>query len=76
MPKVNGYEFIQQVRQHNINIPAIAASGLCREQDIARSLKSGFSAHIVKPMSFEQLTDIITSLFRSDADRRDKQPDV
>jgi two-component system CheB/CheR fusion protein len=76
MPKVNGYEFIQQVRQHNINIPAIAASGLCREQDIARSLESGFSAHIVKPMSFEQLTDIITELFRSDVERRSKQPDV
>jgi CheY-like chemotaxis protein len=64
MPKMNGYEFIEKVREMNINIPAIAASGLCREQDIAHSLRSGFSAHIVKPMSFEQLTDVITALFR------------
>ncbi|MEY4640118.1 MAG: hypothetical protein RLZZ227_112 [Pseudomonadota bacterium] len=64
MPKMNGYEFIEKVREMNIAIPAIAASGLCREQDIAHSLRSGFSAHIVKPMSFEQLTDVIGSLCR------------
>ena len=64
MPEMNGYEFIEKVRQMPIGkkLPAIALSGLSREQDIAQCYKAGFSAHFNKPISLDRLTSTIIKL--------------
>ncbi|MES2626130.1 MAG: CheR family methyltransferase [Pseudomonadota bacterium] len=64
MPEMNGYEFIKKVRQlpTGAKLPAIALSGLSREQDIAQCFKAGFSAHFNKPLSLERLIGTIVKL--------------
>lgn len=69
MPDMDGYEFIEQVRQRNLSLPAIAVSGLGREQDVEQSYKSGFSAHINKPVSLEALTRTIALLLEANEER-------
>jgi two-component system CheB/CheR fusion protein len=66
MPEMNGYEFIEQVRQlpEGKTLPAIALSGLSREQDIAQCYKAGFSAHFNKPIALEKLNRTIITLLR------------
>jgi two-component system CheB/CheR fusion protein len=43
-------------------LPAIAVSGLAREQDVLRAREAGFAAHIGKPMSVERLAEVIREL--------------
>lgn len=64
MPEMNGYEFIEKVRQLPVGktLPAIALSGLSREQDIAQCYKAGFSAHFNKPIALDKLTNTIINL--------------
>lgn len=46
-------------------IPAIAISGFNAPEDIARSLRSGFSRHIVKPISVAELLEELETIGRS-----------
>jgi two-component system CheB/CheR fusion protein len=66
MPEMNGYQFIENVRQlpQGRNLPAIALSGLSREQDIVQCYQAGFSAHFNKPIALEKLTKTIIALLR------------
>lgn len=66
MPIIDGYCFIQQVRhldsKQNQHIPAIAVSGLARQEDCDRALSAGFHQHLPKPIDLDQLTASIVSL--------------
>ena len=64
MPGMDGYALLQAVRAmpRHARLPAIAVSGLARPSDIARAGAAGFDAHVGKPMSVEQLTEIICNL--------------
>jgi CheY-like chemotaxis protein len=42
--------------------PGIAISGFGRDEDIRRSLVAGFSAHLVKPVAFNELQDVVQQL--------------
>ena len=68
-PKMNGYEFIEKVRQlpQGKDLPAIALSGLSREQDIAQCFKAGFSAHFNKPIALDKLTFTIINLLQPES---------
>jgi len=64
MPEIDGYEFLRWVR---INpklaaLPAIAISGMQRDNDIANAHAAGFSAHLGKPISVERLSAVIHDL--------------
>jgi signal transduction histidine kinase len=64
MPDMDGYELWARLR----NLPgmekvtAIAISGYAMEEDRLRSLSSGFSAHLTKPIDLEALTAVIRKL--------------
>ncbi|HSE97697.1 MAG TPA: response regulator, partial [Blastocatellia bacterium] len=64
MPNVNGYEFLARLRQIPglENVPAIAVSGYATEEDTARALAAGFSAHLAKPIDVDKLVDLIQTL--------------
>jgi two-component system CheB/CheR fusion protein len=64
MPLMDGYELLREVRKipRHVRLPAIAVTGLAREQDIAAARAAGFAAHIGKPMSVERLAEIIADL--------------
>jgi signal transduction histidine kinase/CheY-like chemotaxis protein len=61
LPDGSGCDFIQQVRKL-YPIPAIALSGFGMDADIKRSVEAGFSAHLTKPVSLDQLKEVIASL--------------
>jgi two-component system CheB/CheR fusion protein len=64
MPEMDGYALLREVRampQYG-RLPAVAVTGLAREQDIARAREAGFSAHMGKPLSIDRLMAIIPDL--------------
>jgi two-component system CheB/CheR fusion protein len=64
MPEMDGYQLLQEAHKlpQYTRLPAVAVSGLAREQDIAAARAAGFSAHIGKPMSVDRLVEIICDL--------------
>jgi two-component system CheB/CheR fusion protein len=64
MPEIDGYEFLRRVRANPrlAELPAIAVSGMQRDDDIANARAAGFSAHIGKPMSVERLNAVIRDM--------------
>ncbi|BAU10275.1 two-component hybrid sensor and regulator [Leptolyngbya sp. NIES-3755] len=68
MPLVDGYEFIQRVRQLPANqggeIPAIALTAYVREEDRIAAIAAGFQAHLTKPLEPTELLKTILRLSR------------
>lgn len=65
MPKMDGYELIQQVRTQaggNANIPAIALTAYAGEANQRQILAAGFQAHLAKPFDPVTLLEKIASL--------------
>jgi PAS domain S-box-containing protein len=61
-----GIEVMGQLRALDPRLRGIALSGYGMEEDLKRSLDAGFSAHLVKPVDFEQLQ---RALRKTDAGR-------
>jgi CheY-like chemotaxis protein len=64
MPEMNGYELAEALRGHANyqGIPMIAVTGYSEYDDRARALKSGFSAHLTKPIDPTQLLNLMNKL--------------
>jgi two-component system CheB/CheR fusion protein len=64
MPEIDGYELLRRVRANprHAALPAIAVSGMQRDNDIADARAAGFSAHLGKPVSVERLGSIVRGL--------------
>jgi signal transduction histidine kinase/ActR/RegA family two-component response regulator len=64
MPRLDGYEFIQQVRAAPslAAIPAIAMTGFGMERDAEQARSAGYSAHIVKPVDIAEVEHLIQTL--------------
>ncbi|MDM7917427.1 MAG: hybrid sensor histidine kinase/response regulator [Candidatus Eisenbacteria bacterium] len=61
LPDGSGIDLIEKVRQ-KCPIPAIVLSGYGMDADIERSRKAGFLAHLVKPVSIENLVAVMDDL--------------
>jgi PAS domain S-box-containing protein len=68
MPGEDGYSLIRKVRALDAfrggRTPAVALTALGRVEDRARSLSSGYSMHIPKPVDPEEFTTIVASVAR------------
>lgn len=64
MPEMNGYELAESLRSRSNyrTVPLIAVTGYTEYDDRGRSLKSGFNAHLTKPINPSQLLDLIREL--------------
>ena len=64
MPEMDGYEFLEHIRADPklAALPAIAISGMRRDDDVARARSAGFSAHLGKPVSIDRLHAIVGEL--------------
>lgn len=64
MPEMNGYELAETLRGHANyqGIPIIAVTGYSEYDDRARALRSGFSAHLTKPIDPTQLLNLMNKL--------------
>jgi two-component system CheB/CheR fusion protein len=66
MPDMDGYGLLREVRKmpRYATLPAVAVTGLGREQDIATAREAGFSAHLGKPLEVDRLLSIISGLLK------------
>jgi CheY-like chemotaxis protein len=68
MPGINGFDFIQRVRQSADptlrRIPAAALSAYARSEDRAKVLQSGFEMHLSKPVDPSELVAAVAALAR------------
>ena len=57
MPDLDGYEFLQALRQNERykDVSAIALTGFGRDEDVERARQAGFTTHLTKPIDFENL---------------------
>jgi CheY-like chemotaxis protein/anti-sigma regulatory factor (Ser/Thr protein kinase) len=66
LPDGSGFELLPRLRScsksHDNNVPAIAISGSVYEDDIARCLSAGFSAHVAKPFDEDGLLAVIAEV--------------
>jgi len=59
MPKMDGYEALNEIRKTNKEIPIIAQTGMAMQGDREKILQAGFNDYISKPISINRL---ITSI--------------
>ncbi len=61
LPKLNGYEVAQHIRQQpwGRNIILVALTGWGQDEDRLRSQEAGFNFHIVKPVELETLEQLL-----------------
>lgn len=67
LPKLNGYEVCQRIREApwGKDVVLIAVTGWGQEQDRRRSESVGFDGHLTKPIVPEQLMDLLADRHKS-----------
>ena len=64
MPKLNGYDAASRIRAApwGNDITLVAISGWGQDSDRAKSKAAGFDAHLVKPVEFSALEQILSEV--------------
>jgi CheY-like chemotaxis protein len=63
MPKLNGYEVCQRIRDRawGKSILIIALTGWGQDEDRRRSERAGFNDHLVKPVKYADIMELLES---------------
>ena len=59
LPDGSGYDLMRELLNRRCTSKGIAVSGYGTEEDVERSIRAGFSLHLVKPVAFDTLRDAI-----------------
>ncbi|SDG74285.1 response regulator transcription factor [Psychroflexus sediminis] len=65
MPKVDGYEVLQHLREHNAlkaSTQTVIISAKQKESDVQKALNLGAKAYIKKPFSMKKLLNTVSEL--------------
>jgi signal transduction histidine kinase/CheY-like chemotaxis protein len=64
MPGWDGYEVARRMRENPLlqDVMLVALTGYGRDSDRKRSLDAGFAHHLVKPVSLEEVTEILATV--------------
>jgi CheY-like chemotaxis protein len=64
LPGLNGYEVAKRIRQHPElkHVALVALTGYGQDSDRRASCQAGFTHHLVKPASFEDLQKILATV--------------
>jgi len=60
MPRLNGIEFIKQIRKENSKIPIVVTSAYTDQEYLLESIKLSLIDYLIKPMREEDLERILT----------------
>ncbi|MEW5743996.1 MAG: sigma-54 dependent transcriptional regulator [Nitrospirota bacterium] len=66
MPKMNGIEFMQEIRRRRIFVPIIVITGYGTVENAVDAMKLGATDYIMKPFSFDALRQVIERLLPSE----------
>lgn len=61
MPKMNGYEATQKIKELNPNIPVIAQTAYSTKEDKRKALNAGCDDFLSKPIKKEALQQVLTT---------------
>jgi CheY-like chemotaxis protein len=71
LPEMDGYEVARRLRQDGVDPGMLVAlTGYGQESDRQRALDAGFAQHLVKPVSFDTLRQLLDGLGAAAADPR------
>lgn len=62
LPDRNGFDLLREIRFTHPALPAIALSGYGMDDDVKRAKEAGFTAHLVKPVPFDQLRALLDQI--------------
>jgi PAS domain S-box-containing protein len=62
LPDRNGFDLLREIRTTHPALPAIALSGYGMDEDVKRAKDAGFTAHLVKPVPFDQLRALLDQI--------------
>lgn len=64
LPKVDGLEVLRQIKsdQRTRTIPVVVLTSSNEERDVLESYNLGVNSYIVKPVSFDQFTEVVRQL--------------
>ena len=67
LPRLNGHEVCRRVRQQpwGKDIVFIALTGWGQEEDRRKSEEAGFNGHLVKPVDYDELLELLSTLTNS-----------
>ena len=67
LPKLNGHEVCRRVRKQpwGKDIVMIALTGWGQDEDRRKSEEAGFNGHLVKPVDYDKLLKLLSSLTNS-----------
>jgi CheY-like chemotaxis protein len=73
LPKLNGHEVCRRVREQpwGKDIVVIALTGWGQEDDRRKSEQAGFNGHLVKPVDYEKLLELLGELTNGQVTERD-----
>jgi CheY-like chemotaxis protein/two-component sensor histidine kinase len=63
LPKLSGHEVARKLRatSHGKDVVLVALTGWGQEEDRLRSKEAGFDAHLVKPVEYRQLMELLSN---------------
>jgi CheY-like chemotaxis protein len=63
LPRMNGYDVCRSIRGHawGKDVFIVALTGWGQDGDRARTLAAGFNVHLVKPVGYETLRNVLAS---------------
>ncbi|MGZ3446895.1 MAG: response regulator, partial [Myxococcaceae bacterium] len=59
LPVIDGYELAQRLRSEHPGLRLVAVSGYGQENDRAAALRAGFSRHLVKPVTLQEIESVV-----------------
>ncbi|WP_413578411.1 response regulator [Bdellovibrio sp. HCB290] len=64
MPVMDGYEATRRLRAQGYERPIIALTAHALKEETVKSINAGCTYHMAKPINFNQLIDLLTSIHR------------
>jgi CheY-like chemotaxis protein len=60
LPRISGYEVVRRIKAAYPSMSVVALSGYGRPEDRQRAIAAGFDAHLIKPVDFDVLRQVLS----------------